>query len=411
MLAVVKRVERIVLRKDLLVIFAMVFLADIAIGSFRVTVSLYARELGASLTLVGIIGGLEGLTRILFSVPIGMLSDARGRKGVISAGLLLFAASFFLYPLAPGPYFLLPIRIVTGLAVPATFFIGIAYVSDIVARADQGLVIGLYTTCMGLGFAVGSALGGQVVEHYGYAACYRLAALVALLGFAFLRLGPSAGHRPKPKAAHRASEPLPARLALLVREPSILAASLGNMLISVVLEGAIFNFFPLYVASLSVSEATIGSMFSARTVMSTLARLPTGALTTRLPSRRFMIAALLLAMAMVSLISFIRAPAVLGVVLAAEGIAFGVFLASGHTCVAECSTEDNRGMVTGIYNTAGSMGTALGPFALGPVADLWGLETVFWLTGVLLFFGVCAILFLNYLTRSQSGDRVRSKGG
>jgi MFS family permease len=109
---------------------------------------------------------------------------------------------------------------------------------------------------------------------------------------------------------------------------------------------------------------------------------------------------LALAMIMVLSMSFITVPAVLGIVLAGEGIAYGMFLASGHTFVAEHSTESNRGTATGIYSTAGSMGVVLGPFALGPVADFWGLDTVFWLTGALVFLGIVVILYMSYRQRS-----------
>jgi len=393
-LTVLQRVQRIVIKRDLLATFVMVFLADIAIGTFRPTFSLFARDLGASLTMIGVLSGTEGLTRILSSVPIGMISDTKGRKGVLSAGLLIFAMSYFLYTLVPSPYLLFPIRVMTGLSVASTFFIGIAYVSDVVAKPDQGLTIGLYTSCMGLGFAIGSSIGGHVAENYGFAACYRVAALFTLLGFVVLRWGVSDKPVRQRKEGGETDVSLSAKLGLLVKEPGILAASLGNLLISVVLEGTIFSFFPLYAASLSVSEAAIGSMFSVRALMSTSARLPTGALTTKFPSRRLMIVALVLAMMIVFSISFIKVPAVLGVVLACEGIAFGMFLAAGHTFVAEHSTESNRGTATGIYNMAGSVGTALGPFVLGPIADLWGLDTVFWLTGVLVFVGLCVIAYM-----------------
>lgn len=393
-MTVLQRVQRIVIKRDLLATFVMVFLADIAIGTFRPTFSLFARDLGASLTMIGVLSGTEGLTRILSSVPIGMISDTKGRKGVLSAGLLIFAMSYFLYTLVPSPYLLFPIRVMTGLSVASTFFIGIAYVSDVVAKPDQGLTIGLYTSCMGLGFAIGSSIGGHVAENYGFAACYRVAALVTLLGFVVLRWGVSDKSVRQRKGGGEADVSLSAKLGLLVKEPGILAASLGNLLISVVLEGAIFSFFPLYAASFSVSEAAIGSMFSVRALMSTSARLPTGALTAKFPSRKLMIIALVLAMTMVFSISFVKVPAVLGVVLAGEGIAFGMFLAAGHTFVAEHSTESNRGTATGIYNMAGSVGTALGPFVLGPIADLWGLDTVFWLAGVLVFVGLCVIAYM-----------------
>ncbi len=56
------KIERIARRGDLITLFAMVFLADVAIGIQRATFSFFAVSLGATLTMVGFLGGMEGLT-------------------------------------------------------------------------------------------------------------------------------------------------------------------------------------------------------------------------------------------------------------------------------------------------------------------------------------------------------------
>ena len=183
MLAVGQRVQRLLFRRELASVFAMVFIADVVVGIFSPTFSLFATSLGASVAFVGLLSSLVGLTRIVSSLPIGMTSDSRGRKGVLMFGMFLLAATAFLYTLANNAYQLLPIRMLHGIVITSTFFIGMAYAGDRVAKADRGLVSGVYTTCMGLGFAIGSALGGGMAAKMGYTATFRVAGLLALVGF------------------------------------------------------------------------------------------------------------------------------------------------------------------------------------------------------------------------------------
>src|SRR5688500_15015431 len=53
-------------------------------------------EGGANLTLVGLAIGGYGLSQGLLQIPFGMASDRWGRKPLIYAGLLVFAAGSFL---------------------------------------------------------------------------------------------------------------------------------------------------------------------------------------------------------------------------------------------------------------------------------------------------------------------------
>jgi MFS family permease len=400
MLAVVQRMRRVVIRKELLAVYATVFIADLVVGIFSPTFSLYATSLGASLTLIGALSGTVGLTRILSSVPIGMISDAKGRRGVLSTGMLLLATSSFLYTVVTHPHFLLPIRVMNGLAIASTFFIGIAYVGDVVAKPDRGLAIGLYTTCMGLGFTLGSAIGGQMAAHYGYDVTYRAAAITALFGFAIAWWG--LGSTRQRQIAHAPGLSLSAKLSLLVKEPHLFAASLGYLLIILMFDAAIVNFFPLYAASLFVSQATIGSMFAVRALVSTSVRLPTGVLTTRFASKSLMVVALVLGMIMVLSICCTTVPQVLTILLAGEGICFGMFLTSGQAFIAEHFTQSNRGAAMGVYGTTGSIGSTVGPLILGAAADLWGLNAVFWLAGALVFVGIVVLLYVSYRQRNEA---------
>lgn len=385
---------RQILRREVVGICLVVFMADTANGIISPTFSLYAKSLGASLALIGTLSAVVGLTRIVAAVPIGGLSDARGRKNVLSAGMVLFALSSLLYAFISDPLWLFPARIIAGLAAVSTFYIGVAYVGDVVAKNERGMAIGLYTTSMGIGFAIGPAIGGFVAANAGYQASFEIAAVIALSGFIVTRVlltEPTRAHEPRTANA----TPFVVKLKLLARDPNLLAASLANMLMSEVFGGVIVNFFPLYAASLAIGDAVIGYMFSLRTFTSAAARLPTGLLTVRFSSRILMLASLSLAMLMALAISFATEPLFLMIFLAGEGLAFGMFLTSGQAFVTEHSSASERGTAMAVYSTAGGIGATVGPLLLGVIAEAWGLVAVFRFTAILVFVGVGVLWYIS----------------
>jgi len=66
---------------------ALTFFNFVGANAARVLLTLYALELDAPASAVGVIGGLLYLFPLLLSWPIGALADRRGPRGV-----LLFAA-------------------------------------------------------------------------------------------------------------------------------------------------------------------------------------------------------------------------------------------------------------------------------------------------------------------------------
>jgi MFS family permease len=382
------------LRRDLLTICAVIFTADVMWGILAPTFSLYAQGLGASLTIVGMLSSVVGVTALLSSMPIGLLSDRIDRKGILAVGMVLFALSGTILALAPNAYWLFPGRVLSGLAMVCTFHLGVAYVGDIVKPEERGLALGLYSTSMGLGFTTGPLVGAALAERYGISGSYLFAAALALLGATIGAIGlrPVRPLGQMTVQTHR----LPGTGAdKMLRDRRLVAGSLGNLLINITFNGTVANFFPVYAAGLGISQLAINSMFSVRAFFSTLTRLPSAALTNRLPSRVVMVVALILAMAALLMMAQTNSISLLALLLIVEGVSFGAFLTSGQVFVAESGTPATRGAAVGVYSTAGSFGAMISPAVLGVVADLWGLRMVFRLTGALVFVGLVVIGYLN----------------
>ena len=361
------------------------------------TFSLFATEIGASLALVGILTGMSGIASIFASVPIGILSDKWGRKRVIMAGMLFFALTTFLYTVVPNPTLLIPIRILARFGLIGVFMVGIAYVGDVATPEDRGIALGLYSTGMALGFTLGPLIGGVIAERYGYNVTYRLAAVVALVGFVVAAIWlQEKSKTPQAIDAHSAEQrvPLARRIGLMFRDPQMLGASLANLGNNIAFT-TIFSFLPLYAVSLSIGDAAIGTMFAMRGLASTLSRIPTGMLTSHLSSRLLMMFGLCLAAVGLFVLSGVQSPGMLIVILIGDGIAYGLFLTAGQSHITELSAEEDRGSAVGLYTMAGSIGGAVGPIAMGVVAEWFGLGSVFWSSALLTLATTVAFKYLN----------------
>ena len=74
-----------------------------------------------------------------------------------------------------------------------------------------------------------------------------------------------------------------------------------------------------------------------------------------------------------------------------------MYLVSAQTFVTERFGESDRGTAMGVYSMTGSIGSLVGPFALGAPADAWGLTSVFLVTSGTIFVGI--VMFLYLLSR------------
>ena len=374
------------LRREILSICLFIFVTDMILGSMRPILSLFATSLGASLTLVGTLSLVVGLTQLSSGVIIGTVSDRQGRKGVLMAGMLFLGLTALLMALTTNPYLLLPIQVLLGLGFVSTITVGLAYTADVVTDQNRSVTFGLVTTIMGLGYAVGSAIGGTVAEMGGYSATYSLAAVLAVIGFfiAWARIpGRQSGH----SLAAGKSGPLSQQMRAMIANPVILAVCIGGLLIHLMFGGVVVTFFPLYAYGLGISRAVIGSIFATRALASTLVRLPGGALTAKFSGPRILLAAMVLSMVVALALPQLESAAILGALLITEGVAYGLYFTIAQATIAGYADEASRGTALGMYATVTGVGESLLPFFLGIVADAFGLYRVFYIVGVLIAIG------------------------
>ena len=390
---------RKVLRRDIVIICLIAFIADNVWSLQSPTFSNYASGLGASLSLVGLLSSLAGLTQLFSSMWLGLQSDVRGRKIVIVLGLVVFSMSMFVFSLATSPWMLVPGRILFGLGTVSIFTIGAAYVGDVITVEERGLAFGLFATSMGMGATTGPFIGALIQPVVGIQGTYIWGGLLAAsgAGVAWRGLSDTRLLRVGPPLIHRM--PAVGSMLAILKNPNLLAACLVTLVANTSFIGLIASFFPVYLTSLSLPQTTINGMFSVRAFFSTVTRLPAAIIGARISRWFFMLVALAV-MGLVALaMSFTDRIVVLSILLVCEGIAFGSVLAVGQSFVAEHSTQETRGAAIGMYSTVGSLGSTFSPLLLGIAADSWGIFAVFRLTAAVIGVGLAVIVALYVVGR------------
>ncbi|MGA1932793.1 MFS transporter [Arcobacter sp. YIC-464] len=163
------------------------------LGLFLVlpVISVYAINLeGATTTLVGIVVGGYALTQMLFQVPFGIISDKLGRKGTIIMGLILFAIGSLICALSSDIYSLMLGRFLQGAG--AIGAVVTAMISDLVKEEQRPKAMATMGMFIGISFAVSMLAGPTIGAALGVESLFYITMILALGSiFVLLKMVPN----------------------------------------------------------------------------------------------------------------------------------------------------------------------------------------------------------------------------
>jgi len=157
-------------------------------------ISVYAINLeGATPTLVGIVIGGYALTQMIFQVPFGVISDKLGRKGTIIMGLLLFAIGSLICAISTDIYTLLFGRLLQGAG--AIGAVVTATISDLVKEEQRPKAMALMGSSIAIAFAVSMIAGPTIGAAYGVHSLFYITMIIALGSiFVLIKMVPNPPH-------------------------------------------------------------------------------------------------------------------------------------------------------------------------------------------------------------------------
>jgi len=133
---------------------------------------------GDDIMLVGLALGAYGLTQAFFQIPFGLASDRWGRKPVIVAGLLLFAAGSFIAAAAPDIHVMILGRVLQGAGAISAAVTALA--ADLTREQHRTKVMAMIGASIGLVFAASLVIAPPLAAAVGLSGLFVLTGALAL---------------------------------------------------------------------------------------------------------------------------------------------------------------------------------------------------------------------------------------
>jgi YNFM family putative membrane transporter len=205
---------------------------------------------------------LAAATGVLAAAMVfaGTLSDALGRKTVMTASLAAAGAATLAASASPDWATLVALRGLTGLALSGVPAVAMAYLAEEMDRSAIGLAMGLFIGGNTLGGLSGRLAGAAIADAVGWRWAVAIVGLVSLGSAAAFALALPKERRRPPKTQGAAL--LPA-IRMHCRDPGLRSLfALGFLLMGVLV--ATYNYigFRLEAPPFSLSQAAIGFVYS-----------------------------------------------------------------------------------------------------------------------------------------------------
>ena len=332
---------------------------------------IYAKTLGATGVSIGIFFASFPLAQIACMPAIGRLSDRRGRKAFIAAGLLLGGLTSFAYVVAPDMFFLTTIRFFQGFAVALILPISAALVGDLAPPEKRGEMMGIFNLFLTSSIGVGPLAGGWLSDTYGMMTCFYLMGGLNCAAFVIVLLFLDERH------AERGIRTSPVSYRELFHRSGVRGIAVYRMVTAIQI-GLWFSFLPLLaVESLDISRSRLGILMAVYMLVNSLVQVPFGRLADRYSKRRLIVLSGWLASAAFITILFARDFWDLLLIGAFAGSVGALAQPALTALAAGEGKQGGMGAVMGVLNMAFSIGMMLGPVLAGLLSDHVGLRPLF----------------------------------
>src|SRR2546422_4542769 len=174
---------------------ALVINIDVTI--VNVTLPSLVRQLGATTTNLQWVVDAYTLVFAALILAAGSLSDRVGRKGILLAGLGVFATASLVGSFSNSVHELIAARAVMGIGAAMIFPSTLSLIANVFTeRKERARAIGLWGATTGVGVATGPIVGGWLLGHFWWGSVFLFMVPIALVVAGLVALAGPSSMRP-----------------------------------------------------------------------------------------------------------------------------------------------------------------------------------------------------------------------
>ena len=360
-----------------------------------------ADRFGAAPALITPILGSYSLCQFIAAPFWGRLSDAHGRRPILTSSLAGACLSYLILGGARNLWWLLGARMLAG-CMAGNIAAAFAYASDVSAPQQRAATLGLIGAAIGVGFTLGPPLGGLLAGADPRTADFVRPALVSaclsVLAILVVRFVLPESHGVEHRREHP-DEPRRGSWQLLRTRPAFALLSGATLAVTYsqsILE-SIFAIWALHKYGFgprTVGLLLFGVALPALLMQGGVVRV----LAPRLGERRLAVYGVVVYVAGLVILGCAGAlvATVAGLILC--GIGLGAYNPSAFALASKQARSQDRGAVMGTYVASASLARIIGPFTSGPSYALLGPSAPF-------LIGACVTLPAAWLVLGARGAR------
>lgn len=381
-------------------LFFSMFAAITGVGIVVPLLPVYAHDLGASGIYIGLIFGSFSISRTFFLPYFGRLSDKKGRKPFIVAGLFAYAVVSVAFILSKTVESLIFIRFMQGIGSAMVMPVVQAYIGEITPPGREGFTMGMFNMSLFFGLSIGPLMGGVINDLMGLNSAFMFMGALSLIGFflSLVFLPPTKTER----IVSRERELVSWKTLLQDRE---IAGMFLFRFAHTTCIGIIWGFMPVFADSeFSISSSLIGVLLMLMVSISGLLHVPMGILADRINKNFLVLTGGLITCFTVYL--FAWQTNVCGLILNSIifGLGGGVSMpALMALAVLKGSESGVMGSVMALLTMAHSMGMLAGSLLAGVIMDYLELRKAFPFGAGIMFLGLLSFLLLTGYKGKKAG--------
>lgn len=369
------------IRKVFPILALSIFSCMLGSGIVIPLLPLYAESLGASGVGLGLIFAVFAIAYAISTPIFGRLSDRKGRKPILTIGLLLYAVISVGLAWADNVYLLVALRFLQGIAGGMILPIAQAYVGDLAPQGEEGKWMGYANAAFFSGFGFGPLMGGVLAEHLGMdVAFFTMGGLNLLAFFIAIIFLPEVGQQKLAASTNLSFRAMSGSRVMLGLISFRLALTLGRSIF--------LTFIPIFAAiGLGLRTSLIGVLLAVSTLLLSILGVPSGRIADRFSRRGLIVLGCVISSIYLVLLPLADSFWTLLTLAALGSVGGAIAVPAASAIVVAEGRKYGMGSTIAVFSMSLSIGMSIGPILGGAIVDFSGINAAFYFGAVVTLVG------------------------